>query len=178
MQGIDKVYLVHLPMFYMANHRYQVIITGDLPPDVMDIYVAAKKKNPGQFFTLSNQDDATLPELISEGGSFKAVIDIGLPKPDQGHLAEDFLLTNIRVLINNSLDSNSLKTTYPSLMPFYLYGTSKEQHVDHILRMAPNQLLNSDQVTLRLSQELTEEELANGVVAVLTDVWENSMQPM
>jgi hypothetical protein len=38
MQGTKTLFLVHLAMFNMANHRYQLVITGDLPPAVMNKY--------------------------------------------------------------------------------------------------------------------------------------------
>jgi hypothetical protein len=49
MQGTDKLFLVHLPMFNMENHRYQLIITGDLSESDMAKYVEARKANPSQL---------------------------------------------------------------------------------------------------------------------------------
>lgn len=39
-------------------------------------------------------------------------------------------------------------------MPFYLYGTSSQAHIDHVLFTSPNAQLNSDQVTLQLESGL------------------------
>jgi hypothetical protein len=44
-------------------------------------------------------------------------------------------------------------------MPFYLYGTSSQAHIDHVLFTSPNAQLNSDQVTLQLASELDMKEL-------------------
>lgn len=81
MQGTTKLFFTHLPMFNMADHRYQLIITGDLPADIMAKYVAARKANPGQYFTLGNAKSLILEEMI-KAGRFDAVIDKGMPPSD------------------------------------------------------------------------------------------------
>ena len=181
MQGTDKLHLVHLPMFYMENHRYQLIITGDLPEDVAKIYIEAKADTPEKFLVLGNVDDHTLfgeDPLIKEGGSFKAVMFRGLPGPGVEPLAENFTLSNIKIVVKESISSNALSATYPTQMPFYLYGTPEQQHIDHFLHSAPNIQLNSDIVKLDLKRPLSKEDLASGLVAVFTNVYENSLQPM
>lgn len=78
MQGTQKVFLVHLAMFNMANHRYQLIITGDLPDDVMNMYRQARLDFPNDYFILANESKATLHDLFKKG-MFKAVIYKGMP---------------------------------------------------------------------------------------------------
>jgi hypothetical protein len=176
MQGTDKLHLVHLPMFNMANHRYQLIMAGDLPDNVMEEYRAARKENPGQFYTLGTAEKHILRDIIIEGGSFDAVIDEGFPGGRR--IAKDFRISNIHVVKYDSLAGKSLDSVYPKNMPFYLYGTPAQQHIDHLLRVSPNIQLNSDRIALRLTRDLTKDELAQGVVAIFTDVWENSLQPL
>jgi hypothetical protein len=81
MQGTKKLFLVHLSMFNMANHRYQLIITGDLPTPVMNKYKQARHDFPDQYFTLGNASKETLDTMLANK-KFKAVIDKGLPPPD------------------------------------------------------------------------------------------------
>jgi hypothetical protein len=81
MQGTQKLFLVHLPMFNMANHRYQLIITGDLPIDVMNKYKQARLDFPDQYFTLGNANKKTLSTMLADE-NFEAVIDKGLPPLD------------------------------------------------------------------------------------------------
>ena len=177
MQGTDQVHLVYLPQFNVAPRRYQVIITCKLPQDVMTKYVEFKETNPGEFFTLRTVDKALLPDLLRDG-HFKAVMDIGQPVSGRPHLAGNFEVTNIQTIVNQSLTSNALDTKYPTIMPFYLYGTPQQQHIDHLLRVSPNQQLNSDRVSLCLSENLTKEKLSTGAVAVFHHMGESSMQPM
>ncbi|TFK69899.1 PLP-dependent transferase [Pluteus cervinus] len=188
LQGTDKLYGTHLPMFNMADHRYQLIITGDLPADIMKKYVAARAANPGQFFTLGNVKPAKLLDMVN-AGEFEAVIDKGLPPDDGSHFLSDFKLTNVRVIKNAPLDSKYL-TTYPTKgIPFYLYGTQTQHHIDHILLASPNIQLTSDRVQLKLTRDgvpidIYSEQFRAGVeiqhgplVVHLVDYHENTMQP-
>lgn len=43
-------------------------------------------------------------------------------------------------------------------MPFYLYGTESQQHIDHVLFTSPNVQLNSDQVELQTTSKLDMKE--------------------
>lgn len=80
-QGTRRFFFVHLPMFNMANHRYQLIITGDLPLGVMTMLQQARIDHPDQYFTLGNANKDTLSTMLGKG-RFEAVIDKGLPPPD------------------------------------------------------------------------------------------------
>jgi hypothetical protein len=62
-------------------------------------------------------------------------------------------------------------------MPFYLYGTPEQQHIEHILFRAPNVQLCASNVELWLYPELPSEYLKAGVVAVMEDVHEHLLQP-
>lgn len=81
MQGTDKLYLVHLPMFNMANHRYQLIITGDIPAAKMEEYRNARAAMPNKYFTLGTAEATTLGDIL-RNKKFKAVINKGLPPSD------------------------------------------------------------------------------------------------
>jgi len=179
MQGTDKIHLVHLPMFFTANHRYQVIITGDLDSSTMKTYQAARTANPDKYFVLGNHEKATLEALTTEGASFQADIFMGLPFLDpHTTIAEDVTLSNVQIVIRRSIATKFLAPDYPYQMPFYLYGTKEQIHVDHVLLHAPDQQLNSDQVVLNTDKPVSEQDLKTGVVAMLSAVYERSIQPM
>lgn len=61
-------------------------------------------------------------------------------------------------------------------MPFYLYGTQNETHVDHLLLLAPNIQFSADQVQLDVEPPLTHEQKKTGVIAFINR-HEKSMQP-
>ncbi|KAF8877174.1 pyridoxal-dependent decarboxylase domain protein [Infundibulicybe gibba] len=180
MQGTDKLHLVHLPMFNMENHRHQTIITAELPEDVKKKYVYTKKGNPSHFFILGTAEKELFTKIIQEGAEFKAVIDMGLPgKRNTVRIAEGFQLTNVHIVKNQYLGAQGLGRSYPTHMPFYLYGTREQMHIDHILAKSTNIQLNSDCVKVEnMSRSLTDEELAQGVTIFFNEVRENTLQPL
>jgi hypothetical protein len=82
MQGTNVLYLVYLPMFNIANHRQQVIITGRLSGDAMKKYIETKK-NKDVVFTIHTKSAAlsdlkTLDQIINDK-KFTGDIYEGLP---------------------------------------------------------------------------------------------------
>ncbi|KAF3936110.1 hypothetical protein ABW20_dc0110203 [Dactylellina cionopaga] len=188
MQGDSPIYFVHLPMFNMKNHRYQLIITGEIPDDVMEKYKADKAANPDAFYLLGNKNPDVL-EKILEDGEFDAIIDKGFPPEHGPHWIEGFKLTNIKVVVKKSLELDDLKKEYPQIsdqkqypirMPFYLYGSNEQIHIDHVLAWSPDVQLNSSCITLDIDgpKSLDNEQLQNVVVCVFDGLDENIMQPI
>ncbi|KAK4120312.1 hypothetical protein N657DRAFT_683668 [Parathielavia appendiculata] len=65
---------------------------------------------------------------------------------DNGVVSRPTTITITPVLKNRPLDA-----TYPSCcMPFYLYGSPQEAHIDHVLVRSPDIVLSADSVTLTL----------------------------
>jgi hypothetical protein len=62
-------------------------------------------------------------------------------------------------------------------MPFYLYGSSSQYHISHVLVKSPNIELGAANVQLNLDTELEDDELARGALLCLTDTPEAPMQP-
>jgi hypothetical protein len=89
-------------------------------------------------------------------------------------------VTNIRVIKDRPLCSHHLDLAYPSRMPFYLYGTGRETHIDHILVKAPNAQLSAGEVTFELiegSESVFAGGLKSGLIAVADALPEHLMQP-
>ncbi|KAK7053228.1 hypothetical protein VNI00_003851 [Paramarasmius palmivorus] len=177
MQGTEVLYLVHIPMFNMASHRSQLIITGYLPPDAMEKYTRARKEDPTQLFTLANAEPSTLENMVSQR-TFTVNIFKGVPpSPDSSLFIPNVTLSNVQIVVRRQLDSKNLTTTYPrSTMPFYLYGlTSNSYHIDHVLLASPNIQLTADQV--HLSHQLASIGPTEHVYAHVLDKPELAMQP-
>ena len=65
-------------------------------------------------------------------------------------------------------------------MPFYLYSTGREMHVDHVLVQAPNAQLSAGEVTVELiegSESAFTAGLKDGLIAVADTLPEHLMQP-
>jgi hypothetical protein len=177
MQGLDQIHLVHIPMFQMANHRWQLIITVDFPENVKKRYQQLRKENPTQFYTVANTQKELLEDMIKSGVEIEWRLDEGIPASGTEPIMT-FKLSDIRVVVRESMFFNALAQAYPGRMPFYLYGSNAEAHLDHVLRKAPNGMISADSVKLALEPELSDEQLAKGVVAVFEDVFESAIQPL
>ncbi|OCH96572.1 PLP-dependent transferase [Obba rivulosa] len=158
MQGTDKLYLVYRSQFYNANGRFQVILGVDANTDAFSKYQAARKNNPKEVYVLSTQD-VNVSDICQDGGSFVATVsgkDLDLTSVQ---------ISNVRVIKNRPLDSRWRDPTYPAdFTPFYLYGTAVQPHIAHMLLKAPNAQMSADQVALSLDAQLTDAQLAGGLL--------------
>ena len=87
---------------------------------------------------------------------------------------------NIVVVKDRSLCSRHLDVAYPSRMPFYLYGTEQEVHIDHVIVQAPNAQLSAGEVNVNViegSKSAFTAGLKNGLIAVADTLPEHLMQP-
>ncbi len=90
-------------------------------------------------------------------------------------------ITKIGVLKYRLLSSPYLDPTYPSNMPFYLYGTAQEMHIDHMLLRIPNAQLSAGEVTVELlegDKSMFIAGLKGGLIAVADTIPERLMQPL
>ncbi|KAH8426863.1 uncharacterized protein LDX57_004590 [Aspergillus melleus] len=194
MQGTQKLFLVHLPMFHMANHRRQFIIEAEIPEEVMSRYTELRTAKPNQFFTLANVEKEHLKDLVN-AGSFQARMDEGIPKPQRpidnpegepvmpDPLETGFQVTIKRVVVSESLCFDSLSSAYPKKMPFYLYGDGSEYHIDHVLMKSPNAQLSADCVQVATAQNYSplsacQDALRSGILIEFDTVPEHALQPL
>ncbi|KAG8978320.1 hypothetical protein FRB93_011132 [Tulasnella sp. JGI-2019a] len=177
MQGTaDNVYLTHIPMYNMENHRMQLVITGTISTqDAKDKYTAARQLDPKQLFTLRNAEETTLEKILA-AGEFDAAIDKGIPpSPSTPPVASDFKLKDIKILVQRHLQSKNLDRYPIDTMPFALYGTSSEQHIDHILTAFPNTQLCAELVKIT---GFAHDPTKNPLVYAHLPRSESSMQPL
>ncbi|THH16889.1 hypothetical protein EW146_g3821 [Bondarzewia mesenterica] len=157
-QGTNVLYLVYLPMFNVENHKRQLIVTGTLSGDAMQEYTAAKEQNNDSVFTIHTKstvlsDLKTLDQILADK-KFVGDIYQGLPQVyGSSPILKDVEFTVTSVHTDQSLDRQNLHA-YPNEMPFYLYGSSKEYHIDHVLGSAPNAQLSASGVTLDVTPAL------------------------
>jgi hypothetical protein len=90
-------------------------------------------------------------------------------------------VTSINIIKNRRLSSGDLDISYPSRMPFYLYGTPQEMHIDHVLLQAPNAQISAGEVAVELiegSESVFTAGLKNGLIVVADTLPEHLMQPL
>ncbi|KAJ3967966.1 pyridoxal phosphate-dependent transferase [Lentinula raphanica] len=145
-QGTDKLFLVHLAMFNMENHRFQLIMTGVVSPEMKAAYVEAREKNTETVYLLVNDTPTTL-EKIMAAKEFDARIEPFSSKGPQPPIVRG-KITNIQILVQKKMNSKFL-TPYPTRkMPFFVYGSGAETHIDHVYTASPNIQMSADQVVI------------------------------
>ena len=135
MMGAYTLFLDHLAMFAMANHRYHFIVRATLPSYAMSLYVADRAAHPGEVHILGNSqyDLLTLPEIhAAKLASFVADIFRGLPEDPNSTTP---LIHNVNVSIYRVVYSRAFDNTfeYPSLQTYVLYGEGTEAHLSHFM---------------------------------------------
>lgn len=179
LQGTEKVYIIHFPMFHLEKHRHQLVIEIKLPDAALTEYKKQKRADPtgAAIFTLESEEDLALAALVSKKKSFKASI-VKKNAPEKATVATDVRVSFTHVIKDRSLRGRYRDTSYPSTgMPFYLYGTPTELNIDHILVRAPNIQLSADNIQLSLDNPVSADILSKGAILFIDDHVEAAMQP-
>jgi hypothetical protein len=136
MMGIDKLFSCHLPMYFMPNHSFQVILEIELAGNDIETYRKTRKENPGKPLILMNNTEMLLEELVNSG-SYNAAGNFANKNGDPigDPFIESTTVTIKRKLLFESLNPNA---EYPENLTYYLYGKNSEFHVSHLLSKAPN----------------------------------------
>jgi len=140
MVGIETLFVYHLPMFFMQDHRYQLILQVSLPDYAMKQYIYDRQHHPNEVYIFNNvpEDLMTLPQ-ISNGQltSFIADISRGAPGPDGPNPAfiHNVRATIERVVYFRPFDDN---LNYPNYLSYILFGAGNEAHMAHFLTKYPD----------------------------------------
>ncbi|CAG8618746.1 17081_t:CDS:2, partial [Racocetra fulgida] len=169
-QGTDEIYLVHLPLFQLETHRFQVIIKAEIPERIMYEYKNFRKKNPSKVLLLCYQENITIDQIATEGNSFKA-----------------YIIENFDPYTRN-LGLSYQDADYPiDRIPFYIYGTKNQLHIEHLLLKSPSIQLSAENVRIKLtSGTFTKEQKKKGAIVhiiakeedgIIINLSEAAMQP-
>ncbi|KAI0455119.1 pyridoxal-dependent decarboxylase domain-containing protein [Xylaria acuta] len=173
-QGTESIYLIHLPMFHVANHRQQLIVSVEFDKASKDKYVAMKKSYPSEPMILVTQNKTMLKEVVENNGRFKAQI----MTKESGIILRDIDVNFRQTVVSRPLNSKYRLNEYPStFMPFYLYGSEKEANVDHVITRAPNSQLSAGRCKLEWYKAQDPAVWTKPLVLLLEDVREAPMQP-
>ncbi|KAI1494277.1 pyridoxal-dependent decarboxylase domain protein [Biscogniauxia mediterranea] len=173
MQGTERVYLVHLPMFHVSKHRQQLIVSAVLDKKSMVDYVTLKNAKPNEPMLLVTKNKVLMQDVVHNGGTFKAQI----MTKESGIILQDVEVTLIDVVVNRPLNSKWRSKDYPDVLPFYLYGTANEANIDHVIVRAPNTQLSAGGCKLEFSEEVPDDIWEKPLVLRINDVYKAPMQP-
>ncbi|KAH8099817.1 pyridoxal phosphate-dependent transferase [Cristinia sonorae] len=172
LQGTDEMFAVHLAMFNLENHRMQLIITGTLSSDMKGTYTQARESNPDTVYLLVHDTATTLSKILA-AKEFDARIEPFSPNGRQPPIAKG-KITDVKVIVCKKLNSKYL-TPYPTRsMPFALYGTDIQTHIDHVYTAFPNIHMSADQVTV---DNLDNDWSRNPLLYIHLPLPESAMQP-
>jgi hypothetical protein len=187
-QGLegDRVCGVHLPMFNMQNHRWQLIISFKLPEKEHALLRDLKKKDPETFFTVGNLEPHELTEFIKDGARFKARLDMEIPKGKDSPPLAEIEVTDVKILYKRSMRHDCLALDYPEAMTFYAYSAQRGTndtpiyHIDHFLNVAIDTQLNSDSISIEVDkgQDVNDLLKNKGAWFQLMDIHESALQPL
>ncbi|KAI0012591.1 pyridoxal-dependent decarboxylase domain-containing protein [Xylariaceae sp. FL0662B] len=173
-QGTEQIYLIHLPMFHVANHRQQLIVHADFDPESKAKYIAMKKAYPTEPMILVSQHKTFMRDIVERHGSFVAQI----MTKSSGIVLQDIKVDLKKTVVNRPLNSKWRLKDYPStFMPFYLYGTPNEANIDHVIVRAPNTHLSAGRCKLKFYKDVREGIWNRHLVLLIENVREAPMQP-
>ncbi|KAI1080418.1 hypothetical protein F5B20DRAFT_580451 [Whalleya microplaca] len=174
-QGTEEIYLVHLPMFHVANHRQQLIVHADFDEKSKKKYISMKKAYPTEPMILVSQHKTMMRDIIEKHGSFKAQI----MTKSSGIILQNVAVFLKKTIVSRPLNSKWRLKDYPrTFMPFYLYGTPNEANIDHVIVRAPNTHLSAGRCRLKLYRDVDAGIWDKHLVLLIENVREAPMQPL
>ncbi|KAF8182752.1 pyridoxal phosphate-dependent transferase [Mycena galopus ATCC 62051] len=158
--GRQKIYLTNGPFFHKGSGRNHLVLSADITGSLGlggSIYKLLTDND--KMYRCRTLNEITLDDIINKK-QVDVVID-GVNLIGQEYVT----LSNIQVVKERSLQSRYRDQQYPeSCMPFYLFGTSQEQHIEHMLLRAPNVQISADRVQLDVEPPLSASQLEKGVL--------------
>ncbi|KAI0517404.1 pyridoxal-dependent decarboxylase domain-containing protein [Xylaria bambusicola] len=174
-QGTEVIYLIHLPMFHVANHRQQLIVSAKFDKASKQKYVAMKRSYPAEPMILVTQNKTFLKDVVDNCGRFKAQV----MTKESGIILRNVDVVVQKTIVSRPLNSKYRLKDYPlTFMPFYLYGNENEAYIDHVITRAPNTQLSAGRCKLEWYKEQSLDIWERPLVLLLENVREAPMQPL
>jgi hypothetical protein len=161
MVGTETLFLVHMTMFHMEEHCYQIVLRVSLPPAAMKQFRNWRKEKPTQTYFLANLTESAMdvPQLAcGQLKSFNAEIFEGIPdrsppsapkgQYNEWPWTQAPVIKNVRVSVERVVYFRhfDFNFDYPKSLTYVLFGAGNEAHMqsyqtkepdyDHILSLA------------------------------------------
>ncbi|KAK1640741.1 pyridoxal-dependent decarboxylase domain protein [Colletotrichum phormii] len=168
-QGTEEIYLIHLPMFHVANHRQQLIVNASFDEKSKAKYIELKKSNPTEPMLLVTQRKVMAKDVIEAKGHF----DGQIMTKESGIILQDVCVQLGKTVVSRPLNSKYRLDKYPdTFLPFYLYGTRKYTNIDHVITRAPNTQLSAGRCKLNFYKKVDDSIWKKPLVLLIEDVRE------
>ncbi|KAK3381197.1 pyridoxal phosphate-dependent transferase, partial [Podospora didyma] len=180
-RGTDKIFLSYGSMFRIAKHRQQVILGVEFDRAGDKAY-RELVGNTDDDIVLKTAHKVDLGCLLE---NFRPGKDIcfwaNLTTKSNGVVAPHIGVHITSLIKSRPLNRSAQDDNFPAgFMPFYLYGTEKERHIDHVLVQAPNITLSAENVALVLNDNSVDIEAViqrGAAIVTLEGVHEAALQP-
>lgn len=178
MMGTQKLFLCHLPMFFMPDHSYQAILEVELGGTDMENYLNARKQNAAKPLIIMNVNPMLLKDVVNSSSFSSAAYfanENGDPEPGVDPFIKSTSVAVKKSVLFEHLNPNS---EYPESLTYYLYGTLFDLHLSHLLSKAPNfqQELDVRVSGAALIHQINE---SSGLIKIsIPSLNERSMQPI
>lgn len=140
MLGKKTLFLVHMTMFHMEEHMYQMVLRSSLPDDAMKKYVEDRREHPDDAYFLGNVPTElfTVPRVASGRlETFEADIWRGIPF--KKHYDEwpwngvPPFISRVPVAIDRVVYFRhfDFNLNYPKSLTYILFGADGEAHMNH-----------------------------------------------
>ncbi|KAF2971517.1 hypothetical protein GQX73_g2076 [Xylaria multiplex] len=174
-QGTESIYLIHLPMFHVANHRQQLIVSANFDETSKKAYIMMKNSYPSKPMILVTQNKIMLKDVVQNCGKFKGQI----MTKESGIILRNIDVVLYQTIVSRPLNSKHRLKDYPrECMPFYLYGNENEAYIDHVITRAPNSQLSAGKCKLEWYENQDPAIWGKPLVLLIEDVREAPMQPL
>lgn len=139
MLGTGNLYLCHMPMFDVEDHRYQLILRARLNRAALRTFLADKAKHPDSPYNLINNDDDqfTLPEVaVGDVQAFQASVYRGYSGSDpKEKIVGSATVTVEQVVVFRHFNQNIPR---PDTLTYILFGDGREAHLSHYIARDPD----------------------------------------
>lgn len=135
MLGIKKLYLCHLPMYFMPAHAFQSILEAEIEDSNWEKYLKIRRENPSKPLIILS-DEMGLEELVNSD-SFHGLLFFA--NKDGDPVGDDLGSTKVIIkkkLLFEQLFENS--PDYPENLEYYIFGTNMDWHLSHYISKAQN----------------------------------------
>ena len=142
MLGTSTLYLCHMPMFPMQDHRYQVTLKAHLDENAQAIYVSDKAAHPEEVYNLINPDTSRfiLPDIANgKITSYPAVVYRGYSNAGGGTPGPQ-IIPNATVFIDQIVRYRPFNDDIPrpDHLKYVLFGDQNGAYLDHYLSIDPD----------------------------------------
>lgn len=142
MLGTTSLYLCHMPMFTMEDHRYQVTLKAHLDDASTKLYLADKAEHPDAAYNLANPNSFPfiLPDVANgQITSYPAVVYRGYSN-EGGGTSGPQIISDATVYIDRIIHYRHFNEDIPrpGMLTYILFGDEHGAYLDHYIAQEPD----------------------------------------